>query len=416
MKTIKYLAVGYAVVLLLVMSGCFTVSRSSPTRLPTSTMPVADEIPWNLKQLSQAPHAEPAEGWGTNKLRAVFFDGLPWHGQPTRAFAYIGMPEHKPGETVPGMVLVHGGGGTAFPQWVELWNSRGYAAIAMDTCGCVPGGINNKRPRDAQGGPAGWGGFEQLDDSVQDQWTFHAVADVILAHSLLRAQPDVDATRIGISGISWGGYLTCIVAGVDDRFRFAVPVYGCGFLGDNSTWLPKFKLMGPEKAATWLRRWDPSRYLPHAQMPFLWVDGSNDFAYPLDSLQKSYHLPAGPRTLCTRVRMPHGHGGPGENPAEIHAFADNILGGRPALARITAQGRNWAAYESIVPIVKAELNFTKATGNWKERKWETIPAVLDVAQRKVTATIPVGTTVHYLNIIDERGLAVSTEHIETARP
>jgi len=386
------------------------------TMLLAAQVFAADEIPWNFSQLSQPPRSTPAEGFATNKLRAVFFEGLPYTGQPTRVFAYLGLPEHKPGEKVPGMVLVHGGGGTAFVKWVELWNSRGYAAIALDTCGCVPVGSYGKWQRHAHGGPPGWGGFEQLEAAAQDQWTFHAVADVILAHSLLRAQPEVDAARIGLTGISWGGYLTCITAGVDDRFRCAVPVYGCGFLGENSTWLPKFKQMGPEKAATWLRRWDPSRYLPRAKMPFLWVDGSNDFAYPMDSLQKSYRLPPGPRTLCTRVRMPHGHGGPGENPAEIRAFVDNILKGGPALARITAQGRDWATFESAAPIVKAELNFTKATGNWKERKWETMPATLDAAQKKISAAIPTGTTVHYFNLVDEHGLVVSTEHIETPQP
>jgi len=29
-----------------------------------------------------------------------------------------------------------------------------------------------------------------------------------------------------VTGISWGGYLTCIVAGIDDRLKAAVPVYG----------------------------------------------------------------------------------------------------------------------------------------------------------------------------------------------
>jgi dienelactone hydrolase len=376
----------------------------------------ADQIPWDLPRLWQAPRAQPAEGFATNNLRAVFFEGLPHTGQPTRVFAYIGMPEHKPGEKVPAMVLVHGGGGTAFVKWVELWNRRGYAAIAMDTCGCVPRGSYGKWQRHAQGGPAGWGGFTQVDAAEQDQWSFHAVAAVVLAHSLLRAQPEVDTTRIGITGISWGGYLTCIAAGVDDRYKLAAPVYGCGFLGDNSTWLPEFQKMGAEKASTWLRRWDPSRYLPRAKMPFLWVDGSNDFAYPMDSLQKSYRLPTGPRTLCTRVRMPHGHGAPGENPEEIRAFADHILKGGPALARITAQGRDWATYASPAPIVKAELNYTKDSGVWKQRKWETIPATLDAAQHKFSAEIPAGTTVHYFNIVDEHGLVVSTEHVEIAPP
>ena len=36
------------------------------------------------------------------------------------------------------MVLVHGGGGTAFDAWVRAWVKAGYAAIAMDTCGALP--------------------------------------------------------------------------------------------------------------------------------------------------------------------------------------------------------------------------------------------------------------------------------------
>ncbi len=30
-------------------------------------------------------------------------------------------------------------------------------------------------------------------------------------------------------GDQLGGYLTCIVAGLDHRLKVAVPVYGCGF-------------------------------------------------------------------------------------------------------------------------------------------------------------------------------------------
>ncbi|MFA5189541.1 MAG: prolyl oligopeptidase family serine peptidase [Verrucomicrobiia bacterium] len=372
--------------------------------------------PWNLRQLSKAPQTHPAPGFETNGVRAVFFDGLPWQGKPTRVFAFIGVPEHKRGEKVPGMVLVHGGGGTAFASWVKRWNDRGYAAIAMDTCGAVPRGSYGKWQRHDAGGPPGWGGFNQINEPIQDQWTHHAVADAVLAHSLLRSMPDVDNTRIGLTGISWGGYLTCIIAGVDDRFRFAAPVYGCGFLGDNSAWLKNFEQMGKETAAKWLKLWDPSRYLSRAKMPMLWVTGTNDFAYPFDSLQKSYRLPPGKRTLCIRVRMPHGHGPAGEGPEEIRALADSILKKGKPLARITAQGRKgdetWATFESKTKIAKAELNFTKDTGVWQKRLWETTPVNLDPARRRVTAAVPAGATVFYLNLFDEQGLVVSTEHIE----
>jgi dienelactone hydrolase len=312
------------------------------------------------------------------------------------------------------MVLVHGGGGTAFSDWVKLWNSRGYAAISMDTCGQIPKGTYGKWERHEAGGPAGWNVAEPADRAPHDQWPYQAVGDVMLAHSLLRAMPEVDADRIGLTGISWGGYLTCIVAGSDDRFKLAVPVYGCGFLGENSTWLNDFKNL-PDGGKAWLSRWDPSVYLPNAKMPMLWVTGTNDFAYPMDSLQKSYHLPKGPRTICLKVRMPHGHGGAGENPEEIHAFVDSILRDGKKLAVVKEQGRQndeaFATFESEAPIVKAELTFTKDEGVWQKRNWETAPAEVSAPDHKVTAKIPAGTKVYYLNLIDDRGLYVSTEHV-----
>jgi dienelactone hydrolase len=379
----------------------------------------ADEAPqvlWDIQKLSRAPQTYPAPELASDGVQALFFEGLPWKGKPTRVFAYIGIPPHQPNEKVPGIVLVHGGGGTAFASWVRLWNSRGYAAIAMDHYGTVP---NLQDPlqqpkRHEMGGPSD---AFAIDEPIEDQWQYHAIADVLLSAALLRARPEVDANRIGITGISWGGYLTCIASGVDSRWKFAVPVYGCGFLSDNSVWLPDFERLGKEKAQKWVSLWDPSKYLGRAKMPFLWVDGTNDFAYPLDSLQKSYRLlKPEQRALCTRVRMAHGHGGPGENPEEIHAFADAILKGGAPLAHVIRQQREGSqvtvSFESAKPIVRAELNFTKDAGPWTERKWETVPAQLDEAHHQASAELPAGTRVYYLSLIDEHGLIVSSEHNE----
>ena len=383
----------------------------------------ASTIPWDLAALSQAPQTWPADGFFEKGVRALFYTGQPFAGKPTRVFAWYGAPEVPAGEKVPAMVLVHGGGGTAFAEWVRLWTSRGYAAIAMDTCGCVPKGTYSHWERHPDGGPAGRGGFDQIEQPVQDQWTYHAIADVLLAHSLICSFPEVDAARTGVTGISWGGYLTCIAAGVDNRFRCAVPVYGCGFLGKNSAWLDTFAGMTTENRAKWLGLWDPSVYLPGAGMPTLWVTGTNDFAYPMDSLQKSYRLPSGPHTLCLRVRMPHGHGGAGENPEEIHAFADSFLRGGTPLAKLVGQGREegkaWAVVESQAPIASAEFTYTKDEGKWQDRNWEIQPAALETiastepaAMPKYRASIalPEGVKVYYFNFASDKGLVVSSEH------
>jgi dienelactone hydrolase len=376
----------------------------------------SNPIPWDIKALLNAPKVYDDPEHSSADIKAIFYEGLSWKGKPTRVFAYYGMPKTGDKGKVPAMVLVHGGGGSAFIPWVQLWVSRGYAAISMDTCGCISSGGYNNHPRHEYGGPAGWGGFDQIDQPIEDQWTYHAVADVILANSLIRSFPQVDPDRVGITGVSWGGYLTCIVAGIDPRFKFAAPVYGSGFLGDNSVWLDVFQKMGSDKASKWLRLWDPSVYLPQVRIPMLWVDGTNDFAYPMDSLKKSYRLPEAARTICMRVRMPHGHGGPGENPEEIHAMAEQLLRKGIPLARITKSGREglnaWARFKNKIPIKRAELNYTTDTGTWLDRKWETIPAVLDLKSGKIFATLPRGTTVYYFNLIDERDLVVSSEHEE----
>lgn len=389
--------------------------RIQPSLGAENTQPIL----WDLKSLSKPPGQQNDPSRSVDGVQALFYEGLPWKGKPTRVFAYFGVPKLKPGAKAPAMVLVHGGGGSAFIPWVKLWVSRGYAAIAMDTCGCVSGGGYENHPRHVDGGPPGWGGFDQLDDDLRDQWTYHAVADVILANSLLRSFPEIDSNRIGLTGISWGGYLACITAGVDQRFKFVAPVYGCGFLGDNSVWVDTFRALGEEKAKKWLGLWDPSVYLSRAKMPMLWVTGTTDFAYPMDSLQKSYNLPRSVHTLCVRVGMAHGHGGPGENPEEIHAMADAVLKGGSPLARITSQGRTgeqvWVCYQSRQRVSKVELNYTVDLGHWQTRIWKTDEAEVVQNGGRATVLLPRGATVYFFNVIDERGRAVSSEHIEVQR-
>lgn len=402
---------------------CLVLSAPSPGRADGPGL--AKPSP----EMLRAPQAEPAPGFAAEGMEAVFFEGMPWKGKPTRVFAWIGMPKAEPGKKVPGIVLVHGGGGTAFADWVKLWTGRGYAAIAMDTCGTVPRGSYGKWERHDAGGPPG-NDFAASDQPVEDQWPYHAAADVILAHSLLRSRPEVDPDRIGLTGISWGGYLTCLVSGLDDRFKFAVPVYGCGFLGENSTWKPEIEKLG-DRGQRWLDLWDPKHYLPNGQMPKLWVTGTNDFAYPLDSLGKSVQVAGGRSTLSIRVRMPHGHGGAGENPEEIRAFADSIVnGGEPldvAFGVFQVGLGLMGVFLREMPITKAELVWTRDVGDWKARRWETTETQISPITEEAKAQygrpgmgtaipIPSKATAYFWNVTDQKGRVVSSRPSIEAPP
>ena len=87
-------------------------------------------------------------------------------------------------------MLLHGGGGTAFPEWVRIWNEHGYAAIALALEGQAPGPAGKRPYRRHDGsGPERAGIFADLDRPIEEQWFYHAVADAVLADSLLRTFP-----------------------------------------------------------------------------------------------------------------------------------------------------------------------------------------------------------------------------------
>jgi dienelactone hydrolase len=229
---------------------------------------------------------------------------------------------------------------------------------------------------------------------------------------LLRSLPDVDPDRIGITGISWGGYLTCIVAGLDHRLKVAVPVYGCGFLGDNSYWtsnaIAKLTVASRER---WLRNFDPSQYLSDVDCPILFLNGSNDFAYPLDSYQKSYRLVrAARRSVSVVLNLPHGHIW---TFPEVDAFVDHTLNGGPAFPRISPMqleaGRVRASYHSDSEIRTAGLNYTLDAGPWQKRIWKSQPAT--ISKGALEATLPKERPlVFFLSATNANGLRVSAEH------
>lgn len=365
--------------------------------------------PWNMTELGKAPRAD----WGapSGVLRQVFYEGEPLDGKPTRVFAYVAVPDWG-AAPFPGMVLVHGGGGKAFPEWAALWARRGYAAIAMDLGGCGPDGQRLPDGMPGQGDEIKFRPF--AEGEAASMWTYHAVAAVIRGHSLLRACKEVDPQRTGVTGISWGGYLTCIAAGIDDRFKAAVPVYGCGFLHENSCWLGWFEKLGPEQARRWVERFDPSRYLSGVACPILFANGTNDFAYPLDSYRASYRLVKTPVAIRIEVRMPHGHP-QGWAPQEIGIFADsNLRGGDPLAALgplVETGGRASAKFVARVPVVRGQLHYTAGTGKWQDRAWESRDAQLD--GDSVAAELPAARPlVYYLSVTDVRGAMVSTAHAE----
>ena len=373
-----------------------------------SLAPAADQVgPWDVKAL-KAAEVKPEWGKDAGKAKEVYYPGEDFKGKPTRVFAYYARPAKGEGP-FPAVLLVHGGGGKAFQAWAEHWAARGYCALAMDLAGHGPAG------KLADGGPdqSDDAKFRDFDEkSARDMWTYHAIAAVIRGHNLLRSLPEVDKDKIGVTGISWGGYLTCIVAGVDDRLKAAVPVYGCGYLHVNSAWKEnKLDKMDADRRKRWVDTFDPSRYLPNVTCPILFLNGTNDFAYPLDSYQMCYGLVEGPRTVSVRVRLPHGHIW---TFGEVDAFIDSHLKKGDPLPDVGPMTRDdetvFAKVTSKTKLKAGQLHYAVAEGPWQKREWKSLAA--EVKDGFLSAKLPKDRPlVYYLAVTDERGLEVSARHI-----
>lgn len=408
-------------VLLLSVVACSTPQAIKPDpRLPAA-------MPWDLAALSKAPEFEWVDS--TGPVRSLTYGGLEYQGKSTSVFAYYATPGTLAGDpskdkNLPAVVLIHGGGGTAFRQWVELWAKRGYAAIAMDLGGARPNEGQNphdrkNRTRLPNGGPNqdDAAKFHSIDSPKAEHWPYHAVANAILAHSLVRSFPEVDADRTAVTGISWGGYLTCIVASLDNRFKAAVPVYGCGFLHENSAWLNIFDKMTPSQRDKWVELYDPSRYLPACRVPIFFVNGTNDFAYPLDSYMKSYRAvpQETPKNIRVTVNMPHSHPA-GWEPKEIGMFVDQELngGGRWPQVHVSESGSlsGYAGYG----IIRIAIHSTVDSANpINKRSWQSKdvfispnPVILE-PWAGITAVPPKEAAAWFVIITDDRGATVSSE-------
>ena len=372
----------------------------------SATEPEAASL-WNVNDFAKPPVVQWGEPDGL--VRPLYYEGEPFYGKPTRIFAYYGKPEGE--GPFPAVLLIHGGGGKAFPEWVELWVKRGYVALAPDLAGNGPDGrLEDGGPN--QGDEEKFRDFTLNDGDYKNMWTWQVIAALLRGHALLADQKEVDSERIAATGISWGGYLTCILAGVDTKLKAAVPVYGCGFLAESSVWKDlKFDKMTPEHRDRWVSLFDPSRHLNRATCPMLFINGTSDPAYFLDSWCQSTSLPKGPVSRSLTINLPHGHI---FTFTEVDAFIDSfLLKDAKPLATVTSfeleedQKTVTATFRSEVPIVKAELIWTTDEGDWPKREWHSTPATVD--DNKAWAVLPaVNPKAYSLLLTDERGLHVNS--------
>lgn len=390
--------------------------NASPTPMPTKP---ADATPAQQLEVmvAAAIGTTPTVTYVPEKdfnstVKAVYYTGMDYRNKPTRVFAYVGMPANaSPEKPVPAVVLVHGGAGRAFGEWVQAWVNQGYAAIAMDTYGNHPNDDGNW-VRDREGGL----NIDNLASSQRDidqQWMYYCVTEAILGGNLLRADQRVNNDKIGIMGISWGGLATSIIIGHDSRFAFAVPMYGCGYLYESETYFePIMNSAGTREL------WEPSLRLSTVKTPTLWITGGADHSFSINSLQKSYADTENGQ-IAILPNLQHGYFFDANTNKEIYRFADSVCKDGPALVTQSTHpnagmGKD-VSFKLNVPDDVTEITVTgyyttewlrynkSAPGSAIQTPFSTFTAQYDAAAKTVSAKIPENAKLYYFSIAAKSG-------------
>ena len=249
------------------------------------------ETCWFAPQLFRTPEfrKSPFPDSRASGLRDILFDGMPVKGKNAPVFAYIGMPEGPmPEGGFPGIVLIHGGGGTAFPAYVRLWTSYGYAVIAPDWY--------NSRPvlsPDSKGDESSTSDRAPLEGGWRQDHIVN-VGNMVLAHSLLRSLPEVNPEKTGFVGLSWGSWYGAIVASVDSRFRFILEIYCGGCSRRRDPGMAFFDFMD-------------GRFFHAAKVPVCWIAGTNDQNIVPEQIQDAWDECPTSFNKSLIIELPHSH-------------------------------------------------------------------------------------------------------------
>ncbi len=323
-------------------------------------------------------------------------------------FAFFSYP--KGAQRLPAYVWNQGGGSRADADVTIAGARRGYATLCIDLP--MPGYRST-------GGYPIVDGLALPDDPRRAPIAHGAVA-LLRAVSFLASRPEVDPSRIGMVGSSWGGFFATLQAGLDPRLRAAASLFGSGRLDlGNPWWDARGRKPAPDAALRerWRTTLDPALRLSKAKVPIAWFSGTNDQFYWMPSLSRTFEEAAAPKHLALLPGWNHALDAALD--AEVHAWLAAQLKGGPALPEVGPltvtsvaaghQVRFDARAGPEKPLATAEILVSAGeAGHWASRCWTRVPATL--AAGAAQATLPASPLPLWISgsVIDDAGFRAST--------
>ncbi len=215
-------------------------------------------------------------------LRAVAFsdaerftyesvDGLEIEAWMMKPYGY------EPGKRYPLVLYIHGGPHSAYGEnWFdEFQNIAGAGMWVLYT-----------NPR----GSSGYG--TEFTYSTRGRWGAEDYQDIMKAVDIAAARPDVDSTRMGVTGGSYGGFMTAWITTKTDRFKAAqtdrmISNWWSWYGSSDAQGLTEFEFYGrPWENPAMYDTLSPIRYVDRVSTPTLIVQSEEDHRTPMSDAEQ----------------------------------------------------------------------------------------------------------------------------------
>ena len=316
------------------------------------------------------------------------------------------------GKELPGLLWCQGGMGDARTYFPVLFARKGYLCLHITLA---------KKTWDA------YGKFNVADPANANLVRF--AVEQMRGVTYIANRPEVNASKLGVAGASYGGVFSTFVAGADSRIRAGMSFFAGGnhHLGTN---LPQFcKLESLDEIEAFKRTGDGATYLRRREVPFIWGLPTNDNWFFFPAVVETYRQKPGEKRIAI---IPHWvHGFPPELDQQLFDWFDVYLKGtrtpylKPGKMKVN-QGRaadagrlfaEWS-WSGKAEARRAELivsyGRSRPWHGWRHRYYHTIPARIEgqTARAEIPVPNPDLPMLVFGNIHDGNQVLVSTDPIE----
>ena len=202
----------------------------------------------------------------------------------------------------PGVLMVHGGGGCADQVFDQVfdWAKLGYVSFCQDEPG-----ICSLKHR-SLGPPAIFVRTIADANSLSSFSVYDGIVAALNGLRMLRSQADVDTSRVGVTGGSWGGYMTTMVSGLaGDRIKASFSHYGCGYYDLGSHWSSAIEQMSAEQRLQWLENFDAGRKASQITSHFMLTSPTNDWYFWPGAMMATYNAIRSDKNFCIAANANH---------------------------------------------------------------------------------------------------------------